>query len=109
LVDNPCYADAAFVFIESPQSGTGYSKADVNAGGNGYVPISLMYGKYTDENAIATSIAGGSELENFTNRSYRGKIATAQNSFAITMVNETCVKIGKKPWLTLRALAFIRE
>lgn len=97
VVDNPAEADAALVFIESPQSGTGYSSEDVEAGGSGYIPISLQYGKYTAESARPTSIAGGSPFESFTNRSYKGKSTTAHNSYALNMVKEAADKMGNKP------------
>lgn len=43
VVDSPEKADVAFAFIQSPQGGTGYSRVDVAAGGNGYVSINLQY------------------------------------------------------------------
>ena len=68
---------------------------------NGYVPISLQYDKYKADYARETSIAGGSPFENFTNRTYKGKTGTANNSFDMKMVNETRAKMGKKPVIVL--------
>ena len=41
VTDDPTAADAAIIVIDSPASTRGYDKADVEAGGNGYLPISL--------------------------------------------------------------------
>ena len=71
--------------------------ADLKKGGNGYVPITLQYGNYKAVNARETSIAGGSPFETFTNRSYKNKSMTAQNSADMKLVNETKSKLGKKP------------
>ncbi len=95
--DNPDEADYALVFISSPNSGNGYSETDVKAGGNGYLPISLQYGKYTATSARATSIAGGDQFENFTNRSYKGKSVEAINNTDLGMVNDTYTKMKGKP------------
>jgi beta-glucosidase len=101
VVNSPGEADLALVFIESPQPGTGYNKEDLKSGGNGYVPISLQYDRYKAENARETSIAGGSPFENFTNRTYKGKTSTVQNSYDLKMVKETRTKMGKKPVILL--------
>jgi beta-glucosidase len=97
VVDNPDEADLAIVSIESPRGGNGFARSDLEAGGNGYVPISLQYGEYTADNAREESIAGGSPFEDFTNRSYRGKRTTAANSYDLQMVTETREKMGSKP------------
>lgn len=97
VVDNPEDADFAIVFIENPDGGTGYSDDDVKAGGNGYVPISLQYGTYTASTARATSIAGGDTFEDFTNRSYRGKTVTANNTTDAKLVADTRKAMGDKP------------
>lgn len=73
-------ADVAVVFIESPHSlWMGYDMADREAGGNGYIPISLQYEDYTATDARETSIAGGDPFEPSDNRSYRGKTARTIN------------------------------
>ncbi|NCD71205.1 glycoside hydrolase family 3 protein [Mucilaginibacter agri] len=97
VTDNPEDADYALVFINSPESLGGYSADDVKAGGNGYLPISLQYGPYTATTARATSIAGGDPLENFTNRSYKGKTSTAINTTDLNMVTDTYAKMKGKP------------
>ncbi len=97
VVEKPQDADFALVPISSPSGGSGYDKEDLKSGGNGYVPISLQYGTYKAYFARATSIAGGSPFENFTNRSYKGKTVTARNSNDMKMVNDTKAKMGNKP------------
>jgi len=49
LVETPGEADFALMGIESPDGGTGYDVADLEKGGNGYVPITLQYGPYKAE------------------------------------------------------------
>jgi beta-glucosidase len=97
VVETPQEADFALVGINSPDGGTGYDGTELEQGGNGYIPISLQYGTYTAENARATSIAGGSPLEDFTNRTYKGKTTTAGNSPDMELVIETRKKMGEKP------------
>ena len=101
VVATPAEADIAFVAIESPAGGTGYDPEDAKKGGNGYIPIPMQYEKYTAVNAHETSIAGGSPFENFTNRTYKGKSATAQNSFDLKMVKDTRAQMGKKPVIVM--------
>ncbi len=96
-VENPAEADFALVGIKSPNGGVGYSGVDAAEGGNGYVPISLQYSPYTAEFARDTSIAGGSPLEDFTNRSYKGKSFTAYNTADMELVRDTRAKMGGKP------------
>ena len=100
-VESPGNADIAIVCISSPSGGSGYSAGDLKAKGNGYVPISLQYGTYKADYARETSIAGGSPLESFTNRTYKGKSVTANNSFDMKMVNETRIKMGHKPVIVI--------
>ncbi len=97
VTDDPDAADAALVVINSPASTGGYDKSDVEAGGNGYVPISLQYGTYTATHARATSIAGGDPLETFTNRSYRGKTVTPSNVTDLQAVLDAREKMNGKP------------
>ena len=97
VVDKPEEADIALVCIDSPKSGVGYSQDDVKKNGNGYVPISLQYGPYKADFARETSIAGGSPLENFTNRSYKGKTTVASNIQDMKTVLEMKAKMGAKP------------
>jgi beta-glucosidase len=97
VVEDPAEADFALVGIQNPNGGVGYSREDLSKGGNGYVPISLQYGPYTATDARATSLAGGSPLEDFTNRSYKNKTMTAYNTADMELVNETRQKMGEKP------------
>jgi beta-glucosidase len=97
VVTDPSEADFALVGINSPDGGTGYDRTDLEKGGNGYVPISLQYDEYTANTAREVSLAGGSPLENFTNRSYKGKTVTATNIFDMKLVQETRAKMGDKP------------
>lgn len=97
VTDNPDEADFALVFVNNPYSGIGYSREDVQKGGNGYVPVSLQYGEYTAKEARAQSIAGGDPLEKFTNRSYRNKKSTATNTTDLGMINDTFKKMKGKP------------
>lgn len=97
VTENPDEADYALVFINSPNSGGGYNSQDAKTGGTGYVPISLQYGAYTANDARATSIAGGDPLEKFTNRTYKGKSATAINVTDLGMVTDTYAKMKGKP------------
>lgn len=100
-VDSPGEADAALVFIDSPQGGTGYSTEDLKQGDNGYVPINLQYEPHVASHAREVSLGGGSPFENFTNRSYKGKTGTPANSYDLQMVNDTKAKMGAKPVITV--------
>ena len=97
VTDKPEEADLALVFIQNPAGSIGYDKEDVQAGGNGYVPISLQYGDYTATEARATSIAGGDPLENFTNRSYKGKTVKTRNISDAQLVADTKAQMKGKP------------
>jgi len=97
VVDTPEEADFALVGIQSPNGGSGYDNKDLEKGGNGYVPITLQYGPYTAEHARETSLAGGSPLEDFTNRSYKDKSITAGNTPDMKLVNEIRKLMGEKP------------
>ena len=101
IVEQPGEADFALVCIASPTGMTGYDQGDIKARGNGYVPISLQYGRYKADYAREKSIAGGSPLESFTDRSFKGKSVISRNSFDMRMVNETRAKMGKKPVVVL--------
>ena len=97
VVVKPEEADFALVCIDSPKGGVGYSQEDLKKKGNGYVPISLQYGLYKADFARETSIAGGSPLESFNNRSYKGKTRIASNIQDMKTVLETKAKMGGKP------------
>jgi beta-glucosidase len=97
VVENPMQVYFAVVGFKSPGGGVGYDRADTENGGNGYVPISLQYDTYTASKARDTSLAGGSPLEDFTNRSYKGKSVTANNIADMELVYGTKAKMGNKP------------
>ena len=97
VVDSPEEADWALVAIEKPSLQIGYSVEDAASGGNGYIPISLQYEDYTAVNARETSIAGGCPLEDFTNRSYKGKTARTLNRDDMLLVQKTRELMGDKP------------
>ncbi|NNK11525.1 MAG: beta-glucosidase, partial [Flavobacteriaceae bacterium] len=97
VVDKPVDADFALVGIQSPNGGVGYDEADLANGGNGYVPISLQYRPYVASTAREASLAGGSPLENFTNRTYKDKSVKTVNSTDMELVNNTKNKMGEKP------------
>ena len=105
VTDDPDAAEAALVVINSPASTGGYSKADVEAGGNGYVPVSLRYETYTATHARATSLAGGDPLETFTNRSYLGKTVTPSNTTDLQAVLGAREKMNGKPVIVLLDLS----
>ena len=100
-VSVPSEADFAIVEIDAPTSGNGWSAEDVRSGGNGYVPISLQYNDYVAEHAREVSLAGGDRLEDFTNRSYRGKSVKTANKADLQTVIDTKVAMGDKPVITV--------
>ncbi len=97
VVDAPDKADFAIVFIESPNSGTGYSKEDRTNGGNGYVPISLQYNDYQATTAREVSIAGGDPFEKSANRSYKNKSVVTANKSDMQLVQDTKNAMKGKP------------
>ncbi|GBF74808.1 beta-glucosidase [Paenibacillus sp. 598K] len=104
LVDTPEEADFALVAIRGADSGTGYDPAEAEAGGTGYVPISLQYAPYTAVDARAESIAGDSRASDVANRSYQGKTVTAKNSADMQLVIDTRQAMGDKPVIVVLAL-----
>lgn len=103
-VDRPEEADVAIVFAESPACNC-YSKQDVEAGGNGYLPITLQYRPYTADSAREVSIAGGDFRESFTNRSYKGKTNTAWNEADLDNILECRRAMGDKPVIVVETLS----
>lgn len=101
VVDEPQQADFALVGIKSPDGGVGYDSKDLEKGGNGYAPISLQYATYTASNARETSLAGGSPLEDFTNRTYKDKTVMTNNLTDMTLVNETKAKMSDRPVIVI--------
>jgi beta-glucosidase len=105
VTESPENAAVALVFVKSPEGMTGYDLEDRNAGGNGYVPISLQYGTYTSIHARDTSLAGGSPFEHFTNRSFKGKTVTASNVSDMKMVNDAYSQLNEKPVIVVANLS----
>ncbi|MCQ2142038.1 MAG: glycoside hydrolase family 3 C-terminal domain-containing protein [Bacteroidales bacterium] len=97
FVDSAADADIALCFISEPSTGSGYSRADVAKGGNGYVPVSLQYSDYTAVDAREVSLAGGDPKESFTNRSYKNKSTVASNKSDMELVINTKKQMGDKP------------
>ena len=110
ITDDPAKADFAIVFISGPYSnndGGGYDKKDREAGGNGYVPITLQYGTYTANDAREHSIAAGDPVVDptITNRSYKGKTVTASNTMDLRTVLNTREMMGDKPVIVVTNLS----
>ncbi|MBN2029154.1 glycoside hydrolase family 3 C-terminal domain-containing protein [bacterium] len=95
VTDDPSTADYGLVFMDNPNSGSGYSTADAEAGGNGYMPISLQYGEYIAEYARDPSLAG--DPRDVLNRSYKGKTVTPVNTSDLDMVLDTREVMAGKP------------
>ncbi|MFV8342412.1 glycoside hydrolase family 3 N-terminal domain-containing protein [Flavobacterium sp. XS2P39] len=100
VTEDPSKADFAIVFIKSPISG-GYSRADREAGGNGYVPISLQLKEYTAVEARAQSIAAGDPVidPTITNRSYLNKTSKSNSYPDLNTILETKKALNGKPVL----------
>lgn len=98
LTEDPSKADFAIVFIKSPMSG-GYSRADRDAGGNGYVPISLQLKPYTAVDAREESIAAGDPVIDSTikNRSYKGKTSISNSYPDLETILKTKKLMQGKP------------
>ncbi|GGO04723.1 glycoside hydrolase family 3 protein [Saccharibacillus kuerlensis] len=97
VTQNPAQADFALVCIENPDSGMGYSREDAEAGGSGYVPVSLQYRPYTAESGRATSLAGDPRPSDVLNRSHLGKSVTTRNESDLDLVLNTRVQMGDRP------------
>ena len=105
VTDDPTKADFAMVFIKSPISG-GYSRADREAGGNGYVPISLQLKDYTAVDAREHSIAAGDPVidSTITDRSYKGKTSKSNSYPDLNTILETKKAMNGKPVIVSVAL-----
>jgi len=101
VVEQPEDADFALVGISSPEGGVGYDRNDLEAGGSGYIPISLQYAPYTATEARDPSLAGGSPFESFTNRTYRNKSVTTRNSPDLDLVEKVRDMMGDKPVIVI--------
>lgn len=100
VTDDPAKADFAMVFIKSPVS-NGYSRADREAGGNGYVPISLQLKDYTATEARAQSMAAGDPVidPTITNRSYLNKTSKSNSYPDLNTILDTKKAMNGKPVL----------
>jgi beta-glucosidase len=100
VTDDPTKADFAMVFIKSPVS-NGYSRADREAGGNGYMPISLQLKDYTAVDARAQSIAAGDPVVDptITNRSYLNKTSKSNSYPDLNTILDTKKAMNGKPVL----------
>lgn len=105
VTDDPTKADFAIVFIKSPISG-GYSRADREAGGNGYVPISLQLKDYTAVDAREHSIAAGDPVIDSTikDRTYKGKTSKSNSYPDLNTILETKKAMNGKPVIVSVAL-----
>lgn len=97
IVDSPEQADVALVGIHGASGGTGYSGADKEQGGNGYVPISLQYREYCAQTAREHSVAGDPRDKDVLNRSYKGKTVKTHNESDLDLVLETKRLMNGKP------------
>ncbi len=106
VTDEPTKADFAIVFIKSPMSG-GYSRADREAGGNGYVPISLQLKDYTAVDARAHSMAAGDPVIDSTikDRSYKGKSSKSNSYPDLNTILETKKAMNGKPVIVSIAIS----
>ncbi|WP_208588925.1 glycoside hydrolase family 3 protein [Gracilibacillus suaedae] len=95
VTDDPKQADFALVCMKGPDSGDGYCKEDREAGGSGYVPISLQYRPYDATEARSPSIAG--DTREVIDRSYQGKKVVASNESDLDLILETKEKMQDKP------------
>ncbi len=98
VTDDPTKADFAIVFIKSPVSG-GYSRADREAGGTGYVPISLQLKDYTATDARVHSIAAGDPVVDptITDRTYLGKTSKSNSYPDLNTILDTKNAMNGKP------------
>ncbi len=98
--ENPAEADVAVVFVKGPIVSLGYERK-----GEGYVPISLQYNPYKAEYAREVSLAPDDldDPEN-SNRSYKGRSATASNYKVLETILETKKAMGNKPVIVSMAL-----
>lgn len=105
MVDSADDADVAIVFMDSPKSHRmGYDPADVKAGGNGYIPISLQYRPYKAINARRQSIATD-KAEPVYDRSYHGKTTFSQNECELDLLERTRSEMGDKPVIVVMMLS----
>ena len=103
LTTCPEEADAAVVFVESPLCDC-YTQADLDRGGNGYLPISLQYRPYRADTAREHSIARGDFRENDCDRTYKGKENTPYNASDLDNILSAREAMGDKPVIVVLQL-----
>ncbi|TRZ82625.1 MAG: glycoside hydrolase family 3 protein [Sediminibacterium sp.] len=98
VTEDPAKADFAIVFIKSPVSG-GYSRADREAGGNGYVPISLQLKDYKAVDAREHSMAAGDPVVDSTikDRTYINKTSKSNSYPDLNTIEQTKKAMKGKP------------
>ena len=98
VTEDPTKADFAIVFIKSPVSG-GYSRADREAGGNGYVPISLQLNEYKAVDAREHSMAAGDPVIDSTikDRTYINKTSKSNSYPDLNTIEQTKKAMNGKP------------
>ena len=97
----------AIVVITDPENGrtAGYSAEDAEAGGNGFLPISLQYDTYTADTARDPSLAGDAREGDVLNRTYRGKSVTAKNKSDLELIRQTVRAMDGKPVIVILKLS----
>ena len=103
LVSTPEEADAAVVFAESPLCDC-YTQADLDKGGNGYLPITLQYRPYRAESAREHSLARGDFRENDCDRTYFNKENTPYNASDLNNILSAREAMGDKPVIVVMQL-----
>ena len=103
LVSSPEEADAAVVFAESPLCDC-YTQADLDKGGNGYLPISLQYRPYKAVAAREHSIAKGDYREENCDRTYINKENTPYNASDLDNILSARQAMGDKPVIVVLQL-----
>jgi beta-glucosidase len=93
--------------VSSPDGGPGYDKVDLTKpDGNGYIPISLQFGRYTANNSRTKSMASGDPAEpDVKNRTYKDKTVTSGNEKDLQSILDTKKLMNGKPVIVSIALS----
>lgn len=92
VTDDINVADYAIVFMDSPQSGTGYDNSKKE-----FIPISLQYREYKAVDAREVSIAGDVVDGVQENRSYKDKIVKTYNEYDLDNLIAVKEQMKNKP------------
>ena len=103
LVSSTEDAEAAVVFVESPLCDC-YTQADLDRGGNGYLPITLQYSPYKAEAAREHSLAKGDFRENNCDRTYINKENIPYNASDLDNILAARQAMGDKPVIVVLQL-----